>query len=60
MGRPTLGCPLLPFFLLGDEKEEKGCLFLFHGRKIGGALRREEFSTIKGGAWRIYHIGCFS
>ena len=61
MGCPTLGCPILPvFFFFGDKKEEKGHLFLFHGRKRGGALGHEEFSTVKSGAWRIYHMGCFS
>ena len=45
------------FFLLSNKKEEKGCLFLFHGRKRGGTLGREEFFMVKGGAWRIYHMG---
>ena len=48
LGIQLLDAPFFLFFLLGDKKEEKGCLFLFHGRKRGGALGCEEFFTVKG------------
>ena len=55
MGHPTLGRPLLPLFLLGDKKEEKGRFT--HRREEKRAwhpLGHGEISYGEGVAWKIY------